>query len=120
MNKHSTDRSISFAIIKGGQLRLLFNLNVSSERVRVRVRVGPGWQEEIGLTAADLVTMQTEYAKTSAALQKRVVEAGGYVVCACTRTILACNRTGIYLLRHSDSVGSTLNKRGGCMRSVGA
>jgi hypothetical protein len=87
VNKHSTDRSISFAIIKGGQLRLPFNLNVSSVRVRVRVRVrvGPGWQEEIGLTAADLVTMQTEYAKTSAALQKRAVEAGG---CACTRTIL--------------------------------
>jgi hypothetical protein len=90
VNKHSTDRSISFAIIKGGQFRLLFNLNVSSVRVRVRVRVGPGWQEEIGLTAADLVTMQTEYAKTSAALQKRVVEAGGYVGFFCMHSHHSC------------------------------
>ena len=87
---HSTDRSISFAIRKRGQLRLLFDLNgLNVSSVRVCVRVGPGWQEEIGLSAADLVTMQTEYAKTSVQLQKRVVEAGGYVVCACTHTILA-------------------------------
>ena len=34
---------------------------------------GPGWQQEMGLTAADLELMQQEYVATALAMQKKVV-----------------------------------------------
>ena len=40
---------------------------------------GPGWQEEMELTATDLVTIASEYNKTIDAVHEKVVSAGGFI-----------------------------------------
>ena len=40
---------------------------------------GPGWQEEMELTATDLATMVREYNKTMNEVQKKVLNSGGFI-----------------------------------------
>ena len=40
---------------------------------------GVGWEQEMGLTETDLRLMETEYVTTLLAMQKKVVETGGFM-----------------------------------------